>query len=163
MSCSDPRLALCRRGIIICAVDHQMDTHSHPESSSRCLIGLVVVFPSLEKEVNGGINSLSKLRDSEQLCDIFISKKSYKLWSSWGSLKTRNPFQLSQVYNLNHQKSKSWSSLLPPSLPSSLSSPTLRLLVLCLVRLLVVLYESNNEVDTIYFQAAGQMYVHVSL
>ena len=49
MSCSDPRFALHRHGNITCAVDHLMDTYPHPETSSRCLIGRVVVYPIIRK------------------------------------------------------------------------------------------------------------------
>jgi hypothetical protein len=79
--------------------------------------------------------SISNRGDSEQLCDIFISKESYNFWSTWDSFQTRNPLKFFPVYKSQYKSqipTRSWSSPLHTSLPSSLSSPKPRLLVLML-------------------------------
>jgi len=73
--------------ILICAVGHGMCTHSHPGSSFRCLVA-----PTSGRILNHKKKCTAVLIDNQSFkltrdlakngFDIFITKESYKFWST---------------------------------------------------------------------------------
>ena len=75
----------------------------------------------------------------------FVSKGSYKFWSTWEALPKHTSFDILSSLQTPTTKTKiSWSSHLPQSLPLFLSFPRHRPLVSCIVRLISILYKSNT-------------------
>lgn len=99
-----------------------------------------VVFPDFQTF------QLSRRHVVNQCCDIFISP--YRINSGWTlglcSNQTWDPLKSFRVYK---PQSKLWSSPLPPSSPSSPSSPRVWLPAFSIVRIIIVLYYSNNQTD----------------